>query len=370
MNRQIIEEAAQWFVEVNTGDVDFATRNRFDAWLRASPEHLRAFLEMLPFWEDAAELPMGPTAMPERLIEWARSVSNIVAIRSDGPLRQPEIQHHAPKRIPRRKWARLLAAAALAACVLGTALWSYQSVRYPAYATDTGEQRSLQLADGSTVELNARSKIRIRYSERQRIVDLLEGQALFHVAKDSARPFIVRSAGTQVRAVGTQFDVYKKATGTVVTVVEGRVAVLSPIDENGAAKASVRVQRSRGAENQPLQARSAESRQHDGLSYLAAGEQLTVTAGEVKKSEPANVASAIAWTQRQLVFHYTPLLEVAEEFNRYNERRLTIDAVQLAEFRISGIFSSTDPASLIHFLREQPGVKVVESDHEIHVSYD
>ena len=90
-----------------------------------------------------------------------------------------------------------------------------------------GEQRSIQFEDGSTVDLNSRSKIRVKYSKQERDVELIEGQALFHVAHDTSRPFIVAVGATRVRAVGTQFDVYKKSNGTVVTVVEGRVAVYS-----------------------------------------------------------------------------------------------------------------------------------------------
>src|SRR5690606_26847429 len=91
-----------------------------------------------------------------------------------------------------------------------------------------GEQRTVTLADGSVIELNARSRIKVRYADRERAIDLLQGQALFRVAKDPTKPFIVASGGTYVRAVGTQFDVYKKSVGTVVTVVEGRVAVTTP----------------------------------------------------------------------------------------------------------------------------------------------
>ncbi len=103
-------------------------------------------------------------------------------------------------------------------------MW-WQANRYPLYSTDIGERRSITLADGSTVDLNARSKLRIEFSSAERRVELLDGQALFQVAKDKQRPFIVHSGDATVRAVGTQFDVYRKDSGTTITVLEGRVAV-------------------------------------------------------------------------------------------------------------------------------------------------
>ena len=95
---------------------------------------------------------------------------------------------------------RLLLGAA-AAAVLATALW-WRSEQYPLYATDIGERRSLTLADGSTVDLNARASIRIEFSKSERRVELLNGQVLFQVAQDPRRPFIVRSGNATVRVIG------------------------------------------------------------------------------------------------------------------------------------------------------------------------
>src|SRR5258706_2080307 len=134
-----------------------------------------------------------------------------------------------------RKVRPTRAALAMAASILLVSGLSMVS-RYvlhstPSYSTDVGEQRSLVLEDGSTVELNSRSRIRVAFNNTERSVHLMEGQALFHVARNPARPFVVHSGSARVRAVGTEFDVYRRATGTVVTVVEGRVAVL-PVARN------------------------------------------------------------------------------------------------------------------------------------------
>jgi transmembrane sensor len=256
-----------------------------------------------------------------------------------------------------------VASVAAVSLVAGALIW-IQHFRAVTYTTATGEQRSIALTDGSVVELNSRSKIQIRYSTNERDVDLLDGQALFRVAKDHARPFIVSSDGTQVRAVGTQFDIYKKHSGTIVTVVEGRVAILreggrstddSAGAQGGSADSNIPVRSSIDTANSD----------HASTVYLTAGEQLTVTANAEQKTKLPNVASATAWTQRELVFESASLFDVAEEFNRYNERQLVIEDPKLYDFHISGVFSSTDPASLIQFLHQRPGVKVIETASEI-----
>src|ERR1700690_3318238 len=233
-NRQIVDEASEWFVEFRVGDVDAAARERFDEWLRSSPEHIRAYIEIARTY---VEMPNPHGTKPldvEALIAYARSGENIVPFdvgsspsQEPRALAQPNEQQGRAATYTRSPRRRFLAVAASALMVvLAGGVW-WQSARYPLYSTDIGERRSITLADGSTVDLNARSKLRVEFSKHERRVELLDGQALFQVAKDKNRPFIVASGEATVRAVGTQFDVYRKDSGTTVTVLEGRVAVYS-----------------------------------------------------------------------------------------------------------------------------------------------
>jgi transmembrane sensor len=367
VDRLILEEASDWFVDFRVGDVDQDSRARFDEWLRRSPEHIRAYMEIAKTY---VELPALAGQMDaDALIKYAHSGENVVPF--DGAGAAPSSR--ALRRAPRRFLSA--AACVLFLVVAGTAWW--QMLHFPTYSTNIGERRSLTLADGSTVDLNARSKLRVEFNKEERRVSLLAGQALFQVAKDKNRPFIVASGDATVRAVGTQFDVYRKDSGTTVTVLEGRVAVYS------AAAAAPATQGSTSAAAVPHASRSGSSGSAPAQPYapvtladpsgfatvfLSAGEQVTVTPAQAMPTPArADIAATTAWMQRRLIFDGSRLSDVVQEFNRYNRRQIVIEGVELSDFHVSGVYSSTDPASLIRFLREQPGMKITEIADEIRI---
>lgn len=343
-NRQIIEEAAAWFVEINEGEPDPATRERFDEWLRRSPEHARAYLRILPVWEDGAALDTQANGDPRALIAWAREGTNVVPL----SMARVDTESAAPP-VARRSRLVTIAASVAFLCVAIGAGYLFQHRNL--YETAVGEQRLITLSDGSRVELNSRSRLRVTFSDNERGLELLAGQALFRVVKDAKRPFIVRSDDVIVRAVGTQFDVYRKKTGTVVTVVEGRVAVVPAAAKHERA----RVMNATDASPSSV--------------FLSAGQQTVIAPEKTLQATTANVVAATAWTQQRLEFSRTPLREVTEEFNRYNERQLVVRGEALQDFYVTGTFSSSDPASLVTFLKAQAGVTVQEdSTKEIIIS--
>jgi transmembrane sensor len=337
----IVAEASAWFIEFRAGDVNGEARLHFIDWLRRSPEHIQAYLEVSGVWGEL------PTSDPDgkidigSLIARARSEIDVIELPSPGarPARTPLPAKPDIKPLAWSQKRRMaLATAALALLALVTVRFWGGGGLADAYSTGIGEQRTIALPDGSTVELNARSSLRVRLTDRQRDVTLLEGQALFRVAKDARRPFVVRAGDAQVRAVGTEFDVYRKESETVVTVVEGRVETYDDSRRGG-----------------------------EGAIVLSAGERLTVVPHTVTKPTRADPSVATAWLQKRLIFEETPLNEVAEEFNRYNRRPLSIEDRELKMLRISGVYSSTDPASLINFLRSQSSIQVVETDKNVRI---
>lgn len=335
ISEQILAEACGWFIDCNEGEFDAAGRERFNEWLRRSPVHVRAYMEIAAAWEDSVGLKGAQTADPTALVDQALADTNVVPFdpRATG---SSEVSSAPDPRAPRGigggrlPWL-FFAVAAAALVAVGIGFLNQRNT----YITGIGEQRSIVLDDGSTVELNVRSGLRVHFSHADRTVDVIDGQALFRVKKDATRPFVVVSSGTRVRAVGTQFDVYRKATGTTVTVVEGRVSVTD-------------------ATETPV--------------FLSAGEQVTVSPRAIPHAVRADIAVATAWTQRKLVFNETPLSEVVTEFNRYNSHQMIIEDASLAAYHIGGHFEAGDPNRLIQFLRERFDVNVSEHGDEIRIS--
>jgi transmembrane sensor len=344
LHRQTLEEASAWFVEFRSAHLGHAAREDFQLWLKQSPDNIRAYLEIAAVYADVP--PPETELIPADLIAKARSNTADNVIPVSAGLTPPRMlpASDAPANTgasSRTRNAVLARVFALAAAISMVAVGAWLYIQHDIYTTDIGEQRSITLEDGSMIELNAHTRIRVAYRHAERDIELLSGQALFQVARDPGRPFIVFAGVANVRAVGTQFDVYRRANGTTVTVLEGRVAVSSE-----------------GTRATP----------DSSPPLLGAGEQITVTPTRTQLESSPNVTAATAWTQHQLLFDDTPLSDVVAEFNRYNTRRLVVDSADLASLKISGQYTSTNPDSLLRFLSLQKGVLVRKTHGEIHIS--
>lgn len=346
-----VTQASGFFVEFRAGDATPSVRAQFEKWLRASPEHVQAYLEIAAGWSEL------PTADPEGRIEVqallaaARNANddNVVHL-CFGPAggAPPSLTR------PTRLW-RLAAALALLLTLAGAGIWAF-SQGGRTYDTGIGEQRTLILADGSTVTLNALTTVRVHMTKEVREVTLVRGQAYFHDTDDSAHPFIVRTGKSVVRAIGTEFDVDEESNRTVVTVLEGQVAVASSFNRLD-----------RAARHELVRELEAPA---SGLKavLVSAGEQVTVLAQNIPAPNTVDVAAVTAWLQQRLIFDDTPLEKVAQQFNLYSKRRLVIADPALLNVGVSGVYSVSDPAALIGFLRSQPKLHVVETDGEFLVT--
>jgi len=374
-NASIVAEASEWLVNFREGDVDAEGRKRFNAWLRRSPEHIQAYMEIAALWGDIPDLAADMKVDVEAVVAWARAQGKVTALNAaDRGIRAACTARSggspgATTPAIRTRWA---IAAALAAITLLAGIIGWLRLNSGTlYATVIGEQRSIPLADGSTVELGPRSRIRVNLSTQERHVDLLAGQAMFRVAKDPLRAFIVATDNTRVRAVGTQFDVHRRSSGTTVTVLEGSVAILDlPTGDSGQEVPGLPPDSSKGHSSlsSDVEPRTDLANAQGPTLYLSAGQQVTVPIFRVPQPRVVEAAGTSAWAERTLSFDNAPLSDVIEEFNRYNEKQLVLTEPALGTLRLSGVFSATKPASLLRFLGAEMQLAVAETDRQINIS--
>jgi transmembrane sensor len=302
------QEAAAWFARLNAREVALTTLEEFRLW-RQSPGNRSAYHAIEAQWRAMGALSGSA--------EVGQAVSEALA---RGAAKAQARRHR-----PALGWiAGGALASLLVAVVGGYAIWTYGSI-----ATAVGEQRSVQLADGSTVRLDTDSLVRVRFAGAERHVDLLRGQAFFDVAHDAARPFVVQAGDTFVRAVGTRFDVRRDGDAVQAVLVEGVVQV-----RRGAATARVWT--------------------------LQPGQQISMGVA-APQARAVDVQSAVGWTNGHIVFEGVPLSAAVQEVNRYSQRKITLDAPDLADVRVTGVFDSGDVGAFVsavcalHPLRAEPG---------------
>jgi transmembrane sensor len=338
----IAEQAAEWFIANQANALSETTRLAFMTWLRTSPVHVEEYLGMATIARDLRAAGPDPQVSLEALLAQARLEGSDRATSPDSasPLR---------RRLWQSAWTPVVAvsAAALAAVVVGLVVLSAGGRDLlglsRAYATAHGEHRSLRLADGSSVQLNTESGIRVRFGSTERLVEVTRGQAFFQVAHDARRRFRVSAGGADLIALGTQFDVEMRGKAMVVTVVEGQVVVFSGHARSGAAAAI------------------------GGLT-IRAMEQVRLESGVVS-AQPAvvDLHQVEAWLRDQIVFEQRELGEIADEFNRYAPIPIEIRDASLRALVVSGVFDTHDTASFVAFLQTIDGVTVVKTPTRIYV---
>lgn len=293
---QIDAEAAEWAARMDRGPLGAEQEKLFRTWLGGDIRCIGAYGRMraIALSSERARA-LGPDFDP----------SVFAAVSASAPL------------FPRRRVLQLGGAIAAGALVAVGGTW--QLLRHRGrFATGKGETKVVALKDGSVVTLNTASEIQVNFSNALRGVELLQGEALFDVAKDKTRPFVVTAGDTDVRAVGTSFTVSRlEAAPVQVLVREGVVEVFKPATD----AAPVRVSANNVAEA-PLAPDAA----------IAA-----------RPLAPAQLHRQLAWQTGQIAFEGETLAQAAAEFARYSDTRIVIDDPALAKEEIAGLFKATDP---------------------------
>jgi transmembrane sensor len=300
-----LAEAAAWLARLQGEGRTPATEAAFKDWV-AEPDHARAFARATETWEVIAGAALaGRRATPAR-----------------------------PRRAP------ALAAAALVLIVVGVGAGA-SVLRDPAYRTAVGQQQTLTLSDGTRVALNTDSRIVVDYRAGERRVRLERGEAMFEVAKNPRRPFIVQAGDEQVRALGTTFVVRRDAGRMSVVLIEGRVEV------------------------SPRPGRAEPSGRPAGTTVLSPGERLIIKAGAAIAVDRPKVETATAWRRGEVMFDDASLGEAVAELNRYGGTPVAVSDPRLDGLRVSGVFKTQDPGEFAETVAQLHGLRVTHGEAEI-----
>jgi transmembrane sensor len=298
----ISEQAARWAVRVAAGRLSANQQRALDAWLNADQRHRGAYVRARAQWVDL-----------DRLAALHGPASSVATTYEERP------------GISRRE---LLAAGVAAIAVVGGG-WSWLTLRagQEHYASGIGEVRRITLEDGSTLMLNTASEVTVQFSKHTRNLRLVRGEALFEVAHDKERPFLVRVNDIVVRAVGTAFAVRLEAAQVDVTVTEGVVEVAEPTAVPGAVQPGLPASRSEA-------------------KRVAANERATIVqsqAPQVRSIARAESDRRLAWRDGMVSFDGESLQMAVAEINRHNRRQILVDDPVLGAKPVVGVFRATDP---------------------------
>lgn len=307
-------QAATWFARLRADDLTDGETRRWRAWME-DPQHRRAFERLEHLWSDVGEF------APHR--EIAMRIDSIPTAADSGAAALPS-------RRKGQRWYGVAAGAAMAALV-GT--WLLLRPAVPAqleYGTAVGEHRSVMLEDGSRVTLDTDTQLSVAYSDIERRLTLTKGRALFRVANE-VRPLTVHTSHGGVRAVGTEFEVYRRDRDVEVALIEGEVLLLPAGNDGTAAPAPVK---------------------------MVAGHKARYSSQTpIPQIEPLQMASAAAWLSGQLVFEDVALPEVAAEFNRYSHDQIELGS-GLSGVRVTGVFHSDGLLSFVGALADAYPIRV------------
>ncbi|WP_166360705.1 FecR family protein [Pseudomonas akapageensis] len=302
----VSERAAWWFAREQDGALEPEQRTALDAWLAEHPQHRHEYALLQHVW-NATDL---------------LSRARLQALCEPDPVPQ----------LPVRAWRRYAVAASFMVVAIGAGLWSWQqgaSDYQASFQTAMGERRQVVLPDGSKLDLNGRTRIDVHFEARRRSIELQQGEVMFSVEHDSARPFVVQAGGGSVTVTGTRFDVRRDPEQTRVAVESG----------------TVRVQGREGGQGAPV--------------TLTAGLGSRIsTGGDVAAAYAVNTDDLTAWRSGKLVFNDAPLSEVVLEVSRYRDKPVSVAAGKAANLRLSSVFKADDTDALLRVLPSILPVKV------------
>jgi transmembrane sensor len=329
------QEAIAWLVKLRSNRLSPEDSHRFADWLSQDVAHTAAFADAEALFEDMAG---AGQSLRRKMAETQVSAQPPISMLQTVPALTVASVPKCRSAKPVTRWLAIPMALAAVWLIAVTAILPEQSHLLAAYFSDyhtgTGEQREISLEDGSRVLLNTNSALSVAFEDNRRIVELQYGQARFTVAKDSNRPFIVTSHGLATKALGTVFDIYDPENGNLdITVQEHAVAVTLADSANGQAQQTPVV--------------------------VQEGQQLSYQDGkELMQPAMADLNTLTAWQQQKLLISDRPLSELITQLNRYRNGRIYLGDAELANTRVSGVFSLQNPNEALGNLSNALGIKL------------
>ncbi len=243
---------------------------------------------------------------------------------------------------PARNWpffGRVAAAVVLLAALGAGAAFYASEPAAKTYATEIGGRETITLRDGSQIELNTDSAVRVALSEGERKVWLDRGEAFFQVRHNDKRPFVVIASGHRIVDIGTKFTVRREARGLSVAVTEGKVKLES-------------------------------SDAHARPTMLVAGQVALADAKSVSiaRKPVEELSTELKWRTGLIEFRYSTLGEAARQFNRYNRNKLIIADADAAKLTVVGTFATNDVDAFVRLAQRVFGLHVVQHEDETVIS--
>ncbi|MBL8269653.1 FecR family protein, partial [Steroidobacter sp.] len=312
-------------------------------WLKQSPAHIAELLRIQQVYKvlRAAKVQNRAPGAPV-----ADAETNVVAI-TPRSVQSEHLESRPRFESLRGSWKM---AAAVAGITVSLLLGFMVKVAWldRTLETELGEWRTVQLTDGTEVRIGPDTELRLSFGDDRRTVELVRGEALFHVAKDAARPFFVQSEMIGVLAVGTEFRVQRRGGEDVVAVTEGSVALYRD---------------GREAVRGVVSAPPAQVAEVTGGVPLKAGDQVSVTPDTRAKpvaKQKVDPDYESAWADGWVVYENRSIAEVASEFNRRNRVKIVIADPAIAARRLAFFRgNATDPESLVAALAASPDIAIV-----------
>lgn len=335
----ISERAASWLVQREEGLTPEQTEE-FNDWLRSDPRHAAAVAQLEQTCALLEDLPIVAGKLHD-LRKTGLAAASAVPVNGAAGIWQGT---------SRRAVRALAVAASLALGALGWQWWGSLQESPVRYATSTAGYKRVILADGSVLELNAATDLRVKFSASERWVALTAGEAHFSVARDPLRPFVVSAGDVSIRAVGTAFNVRLASTGVEVLVTEGKVQVASEPTARAPVASIV--------PESPL---------------VQAGERVVIPRvvapvaplPRVEKITETVMREALSWQERNLVFSETPLSDVIVQFNQRNFTQLVILDEELGSRLVGGVFSADNVGAFVRLLEEAGDVVAERGDDRV-----